>query len=193
MARPREFETADALEQAMRAFWAKGYQATSLRDLTGAMGLSKSSLYETFGSKHALFVAAIDHYIDTMIRRAEAGLDGAASAPAAIAELFGDVIDSAVARNDRRGCFVCNSAVEVSPHDSEAAARVRVGLDRLERAFQRAVVRGQKAGDIGAEHDPGALARYLTSSLNGLHVVAKANPDRAALEDVARIVLSALD
>ncbi len=193
MARPREFETLDALEHAMRVFWAKGYQATSLRDLTGAMGLSKSSLYETFGSKHALFVAAIDYFIDTTIGRAEAGLDGAASAPAAIAELFDDVIDAAVARDDRRGCFICNCAVEVSPHDSEAAARVRAGLDRLERALQRAVDRGQKAGDIRAEHDPGALARYLTSSLNGLRVVAKANPDRAALEDVARIVLAALD
>ncbi len=193
MARPREFNAGDALEQAMQVFWAKGYEGTSLRDLIHTMGISKSSFYETFGNKHELFMSAIEHYEETVTKRLAGVLEGDAPAPKAIAAVFEAIVERAVAEGDRRGCLLCNAAVEVSPHDSEAAARVAAGLVRLEQAFHRAVLRGQDAGEIPAERDPRALARYLTSSANGLQVMAKANPDRASLEDVVRIVLSVLD
>ncbi|MEK9754967.1 MAG: helix-turn-helix domain-containing protein, partial [Rhodospirillaceae bacterium] len=66
MARPREFNREQVLERAMQVFWSKGYAATSMRDLTEAMGLSKSSLYDTFGSKHDLFLESIDFYRDNV-------------------------------------------------------------------------------------------------------------------------------
>ena len=193
MARPREFNVDDALERAMHVFWDKGYKSASLAELTRAMGLSRSSFYETFGSKHALFLEAIERYGGTMVERTVAELEGDGPARAAIAGVFGRVVDNAVARGDRRGCLVLNSAVEVSPHDPEAAARVAACLDRFEQAFHAAVVRGQRAGEIAADRDARALARYLTSSLNGLGVMIKAKPDRAVLDDIVRIVLSALD
>ncbi len=177
----------------MQVFWAKGYEATSLQDLIHAMGISKSSFYETFGSKHESFMSAIEHYEGTVTKRLAGVLEGDAPARKAIAEVFDAIIKAAVAEGDRRGCLLCNSAVEVSPHDSEAAALVATGLARVEKAFHRAVVRGQDAGEIPAERDARALARYLTSSANGLQVMAKASPNRAALENVAGIVLSVLD
>ena len=128
MARPREFNPDDAVEQAMQAVWSKGYEATSLSDLTRAMGISRSSFYETFGSKHGLFLEAIERYRDTTVERAVAELEGDGPARAAIAGVFGRVVDNAVGRGDRRGCFVCNCATEVSPHDPEAAARVAACL-----------------------------------------------------------------
>ena len=193
MARPREFDPDDALDKAMDAFWSKGYAATSLADLTGAMGISKSSLYETFGSKHALFLAAIDRYGDSTIDRNVRLLEGGTWAKGAIAAVFELFIDAATAEGDRRGCFVNNCAVEVSAHDDAAAGRVAACLARLEAAFARAVSRGQAAGEIPADHDVGALARFLTSSLQGLIVTAKANPDKDSLDDVVRYVLAALD
>ncbi len=193
VARPREFNPDEALEQAMQAFWSKGYEATSLSDLTRAMGISRSSFYETFGSKHALFLDAIERFGDTTVERSVAGLEGDGPARAAIAQVFGRIVDNAIARGDRRGCFVCNCATEVSPHDPEAAARVAACHGRNEAAFQAAVTRGQRAGEIADDRDPRALARYFTSSLNGLGVMTKAKPDRAALDDVVRVVLSALD
>ena len=66
MARPREFDTTEALSQAMQVFWSKGFKATSLNDLLDAMGLSKSSFYDTFGSKHEVFLETIEHYKKTM-------------------------------------------------------------------------------------------------------------------------------
>ncbi len=192
MVRPREFSPDEALEQAMQAFWSKGYEATSLSDLTRAMGISKSSFYETFGSKHELFLAALDRYGDTVVEPTAGLLETGSWAGGAIATVFERVIDTAVSEGDRRGCFICNTAVEVAPRDHAAAARVEDCLARLEAAFHRAVVRGQEAGEISPNHDARALARFLTASLQGVLVLAKANPDRDALNDVARIVLGAI-
>ena len=194
MVRPREFNAEDALERAMQLFWAKGYEATSLSDLTAAMGLSKSSLYDTFGSKHELFLAAMDRYNETVAARRAAGvIDGAKDSRAGIAAVFAAFLDEMVGQGEKRGCFVNNSAVELAPHDAAVAARVAAGLAHLEESFHGAVRQGQEAGDIAERHDARALARYLTASLNGLVVLAKANPERAALEEVVGVVLAALD
>jgi TetR/AcrR family transcriptional repressor of nem operon len=195
MARPREFDTTRALEQAMRVFWAQGFEATSLCDLLGAMGLSKSSLYETFGSKHELYLAALDHYNRTVTATHVATVIAAHDSPkAGIAAVFEGLIDSMLkSQGGCCGCFVTNSAVEVAPRDPAAARRVCNGLDHVESAFCEALGRARAAGEISDDRDPQALARYLNSSLNGLMVMAKARPERGALNDVARIVLQALD
>ena len=194
MARPREFDTEEALDRATEVFWSKGYEATSLCDLIAAMGISKSSFYDTFGSKHELFLAALDHYNSGVAGRgAEALIAGAESARAGIAAIFDHHIGLMADQGDRRGCFLNNCAVEVASHDPAAAAKVSAGLGRMEAAFLEAVERGQAAGEISGRHSATALARYLTVSLNGLIVVAKAGRDRLALKEVARIALAALD
>ncbi len=194
MARPREFNAEDALEKAMQLFWAKGYEATSLSDLTAAMGLSKSSLYDTFGCKHELFLSAMDRYNETVATRFVAGvIDGATDSRAGIAAVFCCFLDEMLGKGDKRGCFANNSAVELAPHDAAVAARAAAGLAHLEETFYRAVRQGQEAGDIATGRDARALARYLAASLNGLIVLAKTNPERAALEEVVEITLAALD
>jgi TetR/AcrR family transcriptional repressor of nem operon len=193
MARPREFDTDDVLEKAMQAFWSGGYAATSLADLIQAMGISKSSFYETFGSKHELFLATIEHYGETAAERTAGLLENSTWAKGAIAAVFEFVIDKATAEGERRGCFINNCAVESASHDGAVASRVIGCLDRLETAFENAVSRGQEAGDITRDHDPKTLARFLTSSLHGVIVTAKANPDKEKLNDVVRVVLAALD
>jgi TetR/AcrR family transcriptional repressor of nem operon len=195
MARPREFDTTQALEQAMRVFWAQGYDATSLCDLLCAMGLSKSSLYETFGSKHELYLAALDHYNRTVTAKHVAAVIAAHDSPkAGIAAVFHGLIDSMVnSQGGCCGCFVANSAVEVAPRDPAAARRVCNGLDHVEAAFCEALGRARADGEIRDDRDNRALARYLNSSLNGLMVMAKARPERGALDDVARIVLQAVE
>lgn len=193
MARPREFDREEALDVALELFWLRGYRGASLDDLVGAMGIGKSSLYDTFGSKHALFLAALGRYGDTVSARLIAGLEGPGAARQRIATAFAEVVERAATRGDRRGSFIGNCAVELAPHDGEAAARVREGLSRREAAFHRAVVQGQAAGEIPIQKDALAVARYLNASIEGLHVIAKANPDRTALRDIVGVVLSALD
>lgn len=192
MGRPREFNAEQALDQAMEVFWSRGYEATSLQDLIGAMEISKSSFYEAFGSKRELFLSAIGHYIDTRTESVVKLLDEEDSGKAAIEKLFRIIMETETPSGEVRGCFLCNCAVEISQRDPEAAAHVARGMDRIEEAFYRAVVRGQEAGEIPAGRDPRALARFLVSSENGLIVMAKANRGGEAMADIARTVLSAL-
>ncbi len=193
MARPREFNPEQALDKAMHVFWAKGYRSASLGDLTAAMGISKSSFYETFSSKHELYLSAIHRYDQRMGGWLAGLLEGGTSGRDAIANLFASLIDGALAGDDCRGCLLGNSAIEVSPHDAQVAEAVKRAMKRIAKAFYKAVVRGQDEGGISPHHEARSLARYLLSSVNGLLVVAKANPDRDILEDIARVTLSALD
>jgi TetR/AcrR family transcriptional repressor of nem operon len=194
MARPREFNVDQALEQAMQVFWTKGYEATSLRDLIDAMGISKSSFYDTFGCKHELFLAAIDRYNETVTGCSVKALIAKSGSPKqGIADFFACLIEGLVNNGGKRGCFVGNCAVEVARHDTSAARRVAEGLANMERAFFETVKDAQSQGEIPSERDARAMARYLTGTLNGLLVMGKAKPDRETLEDVARIALTALD
>jgi len=193
MARPREFNEDAAVNQALSVFWEKGFEATSLTDLTSAMGISKSSLYETFGSKHQLFLAAMDRYAGQTMGWAIGVLEGGMPARQAIGQVFDFIIKTAIDDNDRRGCFLGNCAVESAGHDEQVAKRVSEGMDGFEAAFRRAVERGQKEGDISGRHDPKALARFLVGNVNGLRVATKAGAGRRHLEDVVGVVMAALD
>ncbi len=191
MGRPREFNENEALESAMQVFWVKGYDGASLGELTSAMGLSKSSLYDTFGSKHELFIAAVERYKDTAQSDFAATLEGDLPAREAIETVFNDFV--AHATGERRGCFLNKCVVERGPDDSEADACVKEGMARVEQAFRSAVRRGQETGDIATRHDAPALARYLNAGFQGLVVMSKAGASRAELGDVVRITLVALD
>ena len=193
MGRPRAFNSVDVLDKAMAVFWEKGYAATSLSDVQAATGLSKSSLYGSFGSKHDLFLQALARYRETVTERAAAALESDAPARAAIRTAFMQVVDAAGRAEAPRGCFSCNCAVELAAHDRAAARGVDAVCRRLEDGFAAAVRRGQAAGEVPADHDPHALARYFNTALNGLTVMAKARTDRQALESVVEITLKALD
>ncbi len=194
MARPREFDSQDALEKAMDVFWAEGYEAASLADLIAAMGISKSSFYDTYGSKHELLLSALDHYNETVGRRATALILEHPEGPkAGIAAALNSVLKQCHDPGGRRGCLIGNCAVELAPHDPAVAARVRHGGERLEDAFFQALRRGQALGEIPKRADARALARFLTCSLNGLAVMAKATAAPGTMEDAVRVALSTLD
>ncbi|WNJ98342.1 TetR/AcrR family transcriptional regulator [Thalassospiraceae bacterium LMO-JJ14] len=192
MARPKEFEVDEALGRAMDVFWSYGYKATSLGDLTSAMGISKSSLYETFGSKHDLFLATIEHYIRTVTSQISGATHINAPARKVIRALFDRAVQRMAEPTSRRGCYLNNCAVEVSVRDEQAGVRVEQGLAIMEEAFHTLVVRGQREGTISPSHDTKSMARFLVSSLNGILVMGKAHTDTEKLYDVVDITINAL-
>jgi TetR/AcrR family transcriptional repressor of nem operon len=193
MPRPREFDADAALESAMQAFWANGYEATSLDDLCAATGLSRSSLYAAFGDKHALLLASIDRYSE---ERVAAFLGERFGAPrpirAAFAAFFDELIDRIVSGSGRRGCFLGNCAAELPREDRAAQARVRRGLIRIEETFAAALDAARDRGEIPRRTDTRALARFFMCVTQGLRLVGKANSDRATLEDIKTAALTAL-
>lgn len=192
MPRPKAFDPTEALDCALAVFWHKGYEATSLQDLLGAMTLSKSSFYETFGSKHALYLAAIDRYCETTLAPYLRILRDQDGGRQAIADVFAILVNRLDCPEGRRGCFMNNAAIESAPHDAVAEARVREAQRSLEDAFYRAVRRAQTQGQVAPEKDTRALARFLASSMHGLLVMAKVAPGRDAMEDVVGVVMSTL-
>jgi TetR/AcrR family transcriptional repressor of nem operon len=193
MARPREFDADIALDRAMEVFWNKGYEATSLDDLCEVMGLSRSSLYATFGSKRKLLLQSVDRYVDSRTPQIAAVLAPPLPISDAFAALARQLIDQIESGPGRRGCFLGNCAAELPRNDRAAQARVRRGLESTEATFRDALIRAQACGELPSGADVGALARFLTAGFQGLRLVGKVNPDRAVLEDIAATMLQCLE
>ena len=191
VARPKAFNREQALLAAMQVFWMKGYEATSLDDLLAAMKIGRQSLYDTFGDKRALFMEALGRYRELTDAYLRGCLADAPTVKAAFQRLFMQVVDEPEA-HQRRGCLLINSAVELAPHDPETAQLVVAYQRATERLFRRGLELAQERGELPADRDVRALARYLVSAMQGLRVMAKADPNKAALRDVVGVALGVL-
>ena len=186
MPRPRKFDEATALDAAIECFWRRGYEATSLRDLTESMGLSAPSLYNAFGNKEELYARALDRYLDRTTRDRLRRLEEMYEPLEAIRQFFSEIIEHSVKDRSRKGCFLVNSAIEVAPHDSACRAVVTEQFDEIEAFFRRCIVSAQTEGTTSSDVDAGDFARLFVGVLLGIRVLARAKPDRAALEGVVR-------
>ena len=193
MARHKEFDRDEALRRAMEVFWARGYEATSVGDLVGHMGINRQSLYDTFGDKHSLYLAALDRYREVEGRRMFELLERPGPVRRALRQLFEGVVECALGGGERRGCFVGNAMSELAGRCEATAEKTCGGMAAAEDALYRALLRGRREGEIKGGRDLRAVARFLYSSLQGLQLMSKATKDRKTLEDVVRVTLSVLD
>jgi TetR/AcrR family transcriptional repressor of nem operon len=187
--RPTEFDRNEALEKAMGLFWRNGYEATGLTDLTSEMGIGRQSLYNAFGDKHSLFVEAVTYYV----RRNSDPLIEILQAPGSSLSNIRNALEavvSFVSGGECRGCLVTNSIVELAPHDEEVAKVLRSAVNRMEKAFKATLDRAAESGEISADTDTRAVARFLNSTLQGMVVLGKASASKSALKDVVKIALS---
>lgn len=192
MARPKEFDEEVVLGRAMELFWERGYQATSTSDLVDHLGIGRASLYATYGSKHELFLRALDAYIQARVTT----LTDVLSQPGPVLPAVRKVLDLFVKRaldGDRPGCMVVNTAAELAPADSEAARRVQASWVALETGLASALTRARAQGELPADKDPHALASFLMVFIQGVLVVGKGDPNRERLVIASREALSILD
>jgi len=188
----KHFDEAAALDRATDLFWRRGYEATSVQDLVDELGISRSSLYATFGTKDRLYQQALLHYCAVEAGPRHALLTGDGSVRSAVRALLAGIARAPVERPDRRGCLVVNAATERIPADPETTAAVAAQLGRFEAALHAALRRGQDAGELDPAQDARALARFLVTVVQGMRVVGKATDDAAALRDVAEVALAAV-
>lgn len=194
MARPKEFDPDEALDQAMHVFWHKGYEATSMEDLLAAMDINRGSLYATFGDKHELFLKAMDRYC------AGGGIGSRLSiltqpGPALplIRRFIGAMLDFGLSDPLRRGCLITNTVMELAPHEKDIARTLSGRLRMAEEAFCTLLTRAQQEGDLPKEKDPRALARFLTTMMQGTIVMIKAGIPAEQIRQTADTALSILD
>ncbi|MEM9566145.1 MAG: TetR family transcriptional regulator, partial [Actinomycetota bacterium] len=183
MARPREFDTDQAIAQIADVFWGAGYEATSISDLEAATGLARARLYAAYGTKRDMLHRSIDHYLDgpleMVFRRVDdGGLDAIAGWFLAIAELRHDRPERAL-----MGCLVVNSLVELGDTDPEVNRRgdryrARV-LHAFTSALEAAVDRGETTGDVRQR------ANVALMLLFGIFVSIKSGADTATVRELA--------
>jgi TetR/AcrR family transcriptional repressor of nem operon len=193
MARPREFDEAAALEAAMECFWRRGYEATSLRDLTASMGLTAPSLYNAFGDKQQLFSRALERYLDHTTRDRLHRLEQTLAPKAALHRFFAEIVGHSIGDRQRKGCFLVNSALEVAPHDSTCRAVIAAQFADIEGFFRRCIVAAQADKTVSTDINVDDAARLLLGVLLGIRVLARTKPERAMLEGVVRPALMLLE
>ena len=187
MARTKEFNEDKALDKAIEIFWYKGYNGTSAQDLVTHLGLSRSSLYDTFGDKQKLFSKSLQRYQkqskDDILKLFEDSKN--------IKETLHDIFKQAVIESlqDRitKGCFMVNSSVELAMHDEDISKIVKSNSQEMEAVFTNALKKGQASGDISKAADARVLARFIFNTYSGIRVLARAGErDKQVYDDIVK-------
>jgi len=190
LGRPRSFDTGKALDAALQVFWQKGYQGTSLSDLTQAMGINRPSLYAAFGDKQALFRKALNRYVEGPAAYARESLKEP-TARAVVERLLGGAADLDTASRHPKGCLTVQGALACG----EAADSIRQELNSRrasgEAQLRRRLKRAKSEGDLPAESDPADLARYVATVMYGMAVQAAGGASHHELQRVIEIALRA--
>ena len=191
--RPRGFDREAALETATRLFWRKGYGATSISDLTEAMGMGSPSLYAAFGSKEGLYAEALRHYGERYEARVWGNFRAASTAREAVAALLMDsaaALTSSWGQNDPLGCMVTLSAVGSEGH-AELGERVRAARALAVTRVEERLGLGVAEGELSADSDIPGLARLVVAVQNGMSILARDGASRGELEAAARHAMRA--
>lgn len=189
MARPREFDEERTLEKAMELFWRKGYEATSIHDLTEHLGIGRRSLYNTFTNKRQLFLRSLEHYQSTVAIRPKLAAEGATSMKEAVGNILTFFVEDSLAPEDRRGCFIVNSAIELAPHDVAVCSKTGDTIEGLEAMFFQILSEGDPS-ELVSTQPHRILAQNLMNTVLGIRVLAKVRPDRATFDNVVQSAMT---
>ncbi|MDB5022603.1 MAG: comR 2 [Mucilaginibacter sp.] len=193
MARTKDFDEDEVLTKAVRLFWLKGYNGTSMQDLVDGLGISRSSLYDTYGDKHTLFIKALEKYKEFASNKMCNIVSNTTSAKDAIRQLLELTALELVDDNQHKGCFMTNAAIEVAPHDAQVSHMICQNDQEIENAFYQAIKKGQECGEITNKQDAKAIACFLFNNVKGIRVSAKSTSDKHVFDDIIKLTMSVLD
>lgn len=189
--RPREFDIDEALDRAMEAFWARGYEGTSMSDLMEAMGLQKGSIYKAFGDKHSLFLRAIQRYLDQAFA-ASRGMLAAADSPKEGIRTWLEKLETMCDPGSGMGCFAINAVVELAPHDEDVRKILDGHFTRYRRLLRDVIARGQELGEFRDDRPAQDLASLLQVAVSGLMAMARGKLSRGRVSGLVDLIESTL-
>jgi TetR/AcrR family transcriptional regulator, transcriptional repressor for nem operon len=191
MARHKEFDTAEVLEKAMLLFWRQGYEATSVRDLIEATGISSSSLYESFGDKRALYLAALRLYCQAEQANFQALIRQHISLKDVLAEAFHNAREQV--HGSSHGFFSMNSIIEFGNRDPEITGLLWTHYEAIWASFRDAIAAGQSKGEIRNPQEAGNIANALLTAIYGHASVMRIKPDFNESEGMLKALQALLD
>ena len=173
----KQFDKDVALKNALDVFWAQGFEATSMQDLVSAMGVNRASMYQTYGNKAELFIAALDQYIDSSLVMIKEALEAKGSPLANLSNLFKRLLTHS-AETNMSGCLIGNTAVELGPHNPAAAEKVRNFWTEFEKVFKSTLQRAIAQNELSEDKDTEHLASFINSTFQGLLIKTKVSVDK---------------
>jgi AcrR family transcriptional regulator len=188
--RPRSFDRDEALESAMRLFWSRGYEGTSISDLTAAMGVAPPSLYGAYGDKKRLFLEAVGRYEQQVGCFARKALTEEPTAERAVRRLMLDAVKAFTAPQNPQGCLVVLGATNCSTESAEVGEALAERRRAAEAAVRARLLAGQEAGEFAEDADVDALAALVTATLFGLAIKARDGASRARLSRVVEQLMT---
>jgi TetR/AcrR family transcriptional repressor of nem operon len=193
MARTKDFDENEVLTKAIQLFWHKGYNATSMQDLVDALGISRSSLYDTYSDKHTLFLKALESYQKAGRERINEIVGQSVAAKETIIRLMELATNDLVSDKQQKGCFMVNAEVEVAPHDQDVSKLVCQSEQQMETAFLQVIKKGQESGEIKNSQDALVLAKFIFNAVKGMQVSAKSGPDAINFGNIIKLTVAVLD
>jgi TetR/AcrR family transcriptional regulator, transcriptional repressor for nem operon len=190
MPRAKEFDRDAVLDRAVELFWTKGYEATSISDLTEHLGIGRQSLYDTFGDKHALYVAALDRYRERYGGMPTDALEGTGSLKKQVRDVLRAIIHRVT--DGGRSCMLITACAERCPGDDDVRARFNLNGGAIEDAFVRRFQQARRDGELPAGLEPRTLARYFLTQIFGINIAARGGADRKTLDQIAEVAVALL-
>lgn len=192
MARPIEFDREAVLRNAIGVFWQKGYGGSSIKDLVEATGLQPGSLYAAFGDKRGLFLAAIDSYFASMQHMIATLLHTDQTPILRIEAFFDRLIRDSVTDEQRKGCLLVNTLLEIPVNDREINVKLHAMFSEVEQALCSVLKEHRASNEHLNQQSPEALAKFLIAGIYGLRVFNKTQPDASTLKSIVDSLLSVL-
>lgn len=196
MARPRTFDETAVVAAARDRFWSSGYAGTGVSDLMDATGLSKASLYNTFGNKHELYLRAFTDYCRRTLDAIEAELDvpddQAAGSLRRLIEGLAGGPNGSDEESPPTACFLAKAPAELAARDPEVANVARQTYARFEELLVHSVAAAQRAGAAPDSHTTRSTARHILVALRGIEALGSAGVERAVLTDAATNLIQAV-
>jgi TetR/AcrR family transcriptional regulator, transcriptional repressor for nem operon len=192
MARTKVFNEEAVLDKAVHLFWKKGYHGTSAQDLVDELGISRSSLYDTYGDKYQLFKNSLLQYRKKFAGAMIEMINNSEDFEKTIKDVFHYVVTESLQEKCANGCFMVNSSVELAPHNAEIAQIVNDNMQDIEDALYDLIKKGQDIGQFSKSHSARALARFIFNAISGIRVASKSGVDKKVFDDIVQVTLSAL-
>jgi TetR/AcrR family transcriptional repressor of nem operon len=199
--RPLEFDPSEALQSATTLFWEKGFEGTSTNELMKVMKLSKSSLYQSFGSKQELFTKCIIHYGSFTMDYLNFAYDRSESPKSFIIMMFRSIIDGIIYKKETgkaengmpTGCFIVNSACELTESPGVIGSLLTKESRRTKQLLVKVIQAGMQKGEISKKKSAETLATFLFTNLCGLRVMENLDFSKDELTSTVDQILNALN